>query len=131
MSSTTTNTTDPTTDATPEIATPVPPVRRRSVRLVAAGSAVAVLAGIGALGITVLTGTDSPRPAVVVSQPAAESHAPQSSSAATAPVDIDALWQTILQLNADQVAVIVPALDPQVRADLEAIVHAVAGAAAS
>ena len=121
----TTTTTEPTCDST----TTTPIGRHRVRRLGVVTTTAAALVGLGTLGTTLLTGTDPSHPAVVVSQASAHTGTTTPTPAAPA-VDIERLWQTILELDADQVAVIVPALDAQVRADLEAIVRAVAGTAA-
>ena len=118
---------------TPTVPTVRP--RGRSRRIALAAGAAAVLVGLGAIGAEVLTGADSARPAVVVSQSAPGDGGPTSSAdiaaaadvVAAADVDVAALWSVMLELDAHQVSVIVPALDPGVREDLEAIVRAVAG----
>jgi hypothetical protein len=106
--------------------------RIRPLRRAAVGATVIALGGVGAVAVHVATDDRSPRPAVVLSPAdAAPDAAAESTLAAATPVpstttvDVRALWQVILDLEARQSAVIVPALAPDVRAALEAIVHGI------
>jgi hypothetical protein len=83
------------------------------------------LGGVGALVAHVAVERPS-HPAVVVM---AASDSPDSPTPAhtadTSSVDVLALWQVMLDLDPQQSAVVVPALTPDVRTALAAIVHGI------
>ena len=90
--------------------------------------AVPVVVALGAVGALVadVAVQSPPRPIVLTAASDASPSSPAGDHISnTSTVDIQALWRVMLQLGPEQSAVVVPALDPDVRAALAAIVHGI------